>query len=91
MDARAEKMIRDQVNKMEGKLDKVLLLLGGNELDKEDNGLVGDVKDLIRRIAKLEKLKVKLTGLLIGMAFPAGWGVTEGLGAIGKAISHVIK
>lgn len=88
METREDKMLRDQVGKMEKKLDSVLLLLRGNELDKEDNGLVGDVKDLIKRIAKLEKLKMKLTYLIVGLAFPAGWGMTELLSAAARVLTH---
>lgn len=57
------------------KLDKILTLLRGNELDKNDNGIVGKINDMDTRLYKLEMTKNRLFWILIGMSFPTGIGI----------------
>lgn len=73
-----------ELNKIEGLLKKVEIkvdglraFLSGNELDKDDRGMVGKVNDLEQRIASLEKWKDRIFFLMIGMGLPAGVGVWE--------------
>lgn len=79
----AEKKIGD----IDRKLDSVLLLLRGNELDKQDSGLVGTVNDIDERVIRLEKWKDRLIAIAIGMSVPAGIGLKE----IIVGIKHLLQ
>lgn len=68
------------------KVDQVLELLQGSPLDDNDTGLVGTVNNVLKRVEKLEKIKDKALWVLLGMAAPAGWGITRILSAIAEAI-----
>lgn len=62
---------------IETNLSKVLSLLGGNDLDKGDKGIVGTVNDHEERIIKLEKWNDRLVWTVIGMGMPASVGIYE--------------
>ena len=57
------------------KLDKILILLIGNEFDKNDNGIVGKINDMDERLKKLETMRSRLIWTIVGMSFPTGVGV----------------
>jgi hypothetical protein len=83
-------LIKKQVQEVNGKVSLILTLLSGNELDK-DTGLINTVKlmqkdydKIEERVAKLEKWKDKFFWMMIGMAMPAGYGISELLGSIAK-------
>lgn len=62
---------------IEKSLSKVLSLLGGNDLDKDDNGIVGTVSEHDKRIENLEKWKDRFVWTVIGLGLPSGIGVYE--------------
>jgi hypothetical protein len=66
-----------EVDELKKKLDEVLSLLRGNTLDKNDQGFIGSVKDLVKRVAVLEKWKDRIVWMFIGMGLPASVGVIE--------------
>ena len=67
----------NEVDELKMKLDEVLSLLRGNILDKSDNGFIGSVNDLEKRVSTLEKWKDRIVWLFIGMGLPARVGVIE--------------
>lgn len=66
-----------EVDELKKKLDEVLSLLRGNILDKSDQGFIGSVNDLEKRVSTLEKWKDRIVWLFIGMGLPASVGVIE--------------
>ncbi len=69
--------IQKQVSELDMKVDKVLRFLIGNELDKEDTGMIGTQNDHERRLRRIEKIADRAFYFLIGLSFFAGWGVID--------------
>lgn len=67
----------NEVDELKKKLDEVLSLLRGNILDKSDNGFIGSVNDLEKRVSTLEKWKDRIVWMMVGMGIPASIGVVE--------------
>lgn len=59
------------------KVDNILQLLRGNDLDKHDSGMVGVVNEIDQRVERLEKWKDRLIAGIIGMSIPASIGLKE--------------
>lgn len=66
-----------EVDELKKKLDEVLSLLRGNNLDKNDQGFIGSVNDLEKRMTSLEKWRDRIVWMVIGMGIPASVGVAE--------------
>jgi hypothetical protein len=66
-----------EVDELKKKLDEVLNLLRGNTLDKSDQGFIGSVNDLEKRVSTLEKWKDRIVWMVIGMGIPASVGIVE--------------
>ncbi len=65
-----------QISEIDGKVDNILMLLQGNELDKNDNGFLGKVNTLEKKVSSLEDFKKKVViscGLLL--ALPTAYGI----------------
>ncbi len=54
---------------------ELILLIRGNPMDKDDNGMAGEVKALRDDIAKMKKRDNILYGIIIGMSFTTGMGI----------------
>lgn len=59
------------------KVEKVLNVLQGNDLDDEDAGLIGDYRVLKSRIDKLEKRIDRYVYIIIGFAFGTGYAISD--------------
>jgi hypothetical protein len=59
------------------KLDQVITLLSGSDLDKNDEGLIGKVRVLSIRVKKLERFKDRGLYLIIGAAITGGYQLRE--------------
>jgi hypothetical protein len=66
-----------EIDELKKKLDEVLSLLRGNTLDKNDQGFIGSVNDLEKRVTSLEKWRDRIIWMVIGMGLPASVGVIE--------------
>jgi len=66
-----------EVEELKKKLDEVLSLLRGNTLDKNDQGFIGSVNDLEKRVSALEKWRDRLVWMVVGMGIPASVGIAE--------------
>lgn len=69
--------LEQKVEEINRKVDNILLLIRGNDLNKEDSGLVGTVNDIDERVIRLEKFKDRMIAVAIGMTVPAGIGIKE--------------
>lgn len=74
--------LKSEITKLNQKVDKIIDILSGNEYDKNDSGLVGDVRQLKIRVAKLERWKDRVIYILIGASFVAGWTIPDILSKI---------
>lgn len=66
-----------EIDELKKKLDEVLSLLRGNILDKNDQGFIGSVNDLEKRVTGLEKWRDRIIWTLVGMGIPASVGMIE--------------
>lgn len=66
-----------QVIEMNKKVDKILALLIGNDLDKSDVGFIGVAIENKKRIGRLEMFKNRFVWILIGVSLGAGYGLRE--------------
>lgn len=64
--------IQSQVQEIDEKLDQVLTILTGNELDKEAGGMIKTVRQHESRIASLEKTRDRLVVALVVLSFCTG-------------------
>lgn len=69
--------VKTEMSQLNKKVDKIIGMLSGNDLDRNDNGLVGDVRQLKLRVAKLERWKDRVIYFLIGASFAAGWTISD--------------
>lgn len=69
--------LTDKVDDIDEKVTSILTLLRGNALDKSDNGIIGAVDSLERRLAILEKWKDRIVWMVLGMGLPASVGIME--------------
>jgi hypothetical protein len=74
--------LKSEMSKLNTKVDKIIDILSGNDLDRNDSGLVGDVRQLKIRVAKLERWKDRVIYILIGASFVAGWTIPDILNKI---------
>jgi hypothetical protein len=66
-----------QVENVDNKVSSILSILRGNDINKEDRGMIGRQFDHERRLARLEKLKDKVLWFFVGLSIPASWGVID--------------
>jgi hypothetical protein len=66
-----------QVGGIDKKVSSILVLLKGHEMDNDDKGMIGELKDHEKRLEALEKMKDRLVYFLIGLSIPAGWGLID--------------
>ena len=71
------KKIENEMSVVGIKVSGVLSLLKGNELDKGDNGMLGELADMRVRLDKLEKFNTKVIYVALGMSLPASYGVLQ--------------
>lgn len=58
------------------KVDQILTLLQGQDIDEQDEGMIGDVRKLKIRITQLERWKEKTMAWALGVAFGGGSLIT---------------
>lgn len=67
--------IQKQVEAVDEKLETVIRYLKGNELDKDDKGMIGKLNGHEKRIADLEKLRDKMMWFIMGASAIGGAGL----------------
>lgn len=53
------------VHSMNESVKKMVILLQGNDFDKNDNGMIGEVTELRERVARLEKFKDRMFWVVV--------------------------
>lgn len=79
-----EQEIQKQVREVNDKVSRILIMLIGNEYDKDDKGFIGQVNHLEKRVEVLEKWKDRAIWVFIGMGIPSGVGIWQLLNEIFK-------
>ena len=87
--------LQKQVRAIDDKVSSILALLKGNELDKNDQGIIGTVDDIDKRLKALEDWKKGsiryLKGIAIGIAIPSSIGIVKLLEIIMDVIKSISK
>jgi hypothetical protein len=90
-----EDQLKEKVDEIGEKVTSILTLLRGNVLDKNDQGIIGTVDDIDKRLKSLEDWKKGsiryLKGIAIGMAIPSTIGMMKLFEIIMDIIKHLIK
>lgn len=69
--------LKKELQQVNDKLNSIITLLNGHELDSDSGGLVHKVNIAESRIAKVEQFKDRITYVAVGMAIPASWGIID--------------
>jgi len=69
--------IQNQVITIGDKVDEILTLLTGNELDPESGGMIKKFANHEKRISDLEKLRDRMIWFLIGASILGGFGLRD--------------
>lgn len=72
-----EHSVEQEVGEINRKVTSILTLLKGNDLDREDKGMIGVQNDHEARLDHLEETKNRAIYILLGMGIPAGWGLID--------------
>lgn len=95
METKMEQQFKEKVDEIGEKVTSILSLLRGNVLDKNDQGIIGTVDDIDKRLKSLEDWKKGsiryAKGLLLGMAIPSSIGIVKLLEIIMDLIKHISK
>lgn len=95
METIMEQQLKDKVDEIGEKVTSILTLLRGNVLDKNDQGIIGTVDDIDKRLKSLEDWKKGsiryLKGIAIGMAIPSSIGIVKLLEIIMDLINKISK
>ncbi len=76
------------VNTMNENLKKVVILLQGNDFDKTDNGMIGEVTELRKKVYALEKFKDRATWVLVTAGCITGLNLFQLIDMVIKAFKH---
>lgn len=95
METMVEQQLKEKVDEIGEKVTSILTLLRGNVLDKNDQGIIGTVDDIDKRLKSLEDWKKGsiryAKGIAIGIAIPSSIGIAKLLEIIMDLIKHLIK
>ena len=90
-----EDQLKEKVDEIGEKVTSILSLLRGNALDKNDQGIIGTVDDIDKRLKTLEDWKKGsiryVKGIAIGIAIPSSIGIVKLLEIIMDIIKHLMK
>jgi hypothetical protein len=62
---------------LEKKLDRIIIYLFGDDENTHNMGALSRIVELEDRVKKLEEMKLKLYGIIIGVSAVAGWGISD--------------
>lgn len=84
MEQATDNDIHNKLFVIDNKLTRLNIYLFGDEETDHRMGALNRLTQLENRIERLEKTKVKLYGIMIGMSTIAGWGISDILKSIFK-------
>jgi hypothetical protein len=67
----------ERLSYIEKKIDRIIMYLFGDDENTQHMGALTKIKELEDRIATLERMKIKLYGVIIGISTVAGWGLSD--------------
>lgn len=67
----------EKLDAIQKDVSQIKTLLQGNVFDKNDNGMIGQVDTLEKRIFRLERLKDRGMYLVIGLSIGAGYAMSD--------------
>jgi hypothetical protein len=76
------------VHSMNESVKKMVILLQGNDFDKNDNGMIGEVTELRARVARLEKFKDRMFWVVVTAATITGLSLPQLVSYVIKAFKH---
>ena len=85
-DIKQMETLKKELQQVNEKLNSIITLLNGHELDNEAGGMVQRVHLIDNRLNRLESFKDRVIYVCIGASIPASWGIID---IIGKVISAV--
>jgi hypothetical protein len=95
METKMEQQFKEKVDEIGEKVTSILSLLRGNALDKNDQGIIGTVDDIDKRLKSLEDWKKGsiryVKGIAIGIAIPSSIGIVKLLEIIMDLIKNISK
>jgi paraquat-inducible protein B len=95
MESVMEQQVKEKVDEIGEKVTSILALLRGNDLDKNDQGIIGTVDDIDKRLRSLEDWKKGsiryLKGIAIGIAIPSSIGIVKLLEILMDIIKNISK
>lgn len=95
METNMEQQFKEKVDEIGEKVTSILTLLRGNVLDKNDQGIIGTVDDIDKRLRSLEDWKKGsiryLKGIAIGIAIPSSIGIVKLLEILMEVIKSISK
>jgi hypothetical protein len=59
------------------RVEKIIELLTGNDLDENDNGAIGKIRALESRVTKLERKMDRFFYILVGLSLSTGWALSD--------------
>lgn len=78
--------LKKELQQVNEKLNSIITLLNGHELDNEAGGMVQRMHVIDSRLGKIEQFKDRIIYVGIGIGIPASWGMID---IIGKVIAAV--
>lgn len=76
------------VNSMNDNVKKMVILLQGNDFDKNDHGMIGKHTEMEKRLERLEKFKDRAIWVLVTAAAITGLNIFQLIDLIIKAFKH---
>ena len=69
--------LKKELQQVNEKLNNIIILLNGHEMDADSGGIVHKVNNNDIRITNLEKFKDRAVYAALGASIPAGWGLID--------------
>jgi hypothetical protein len=80
--------LTSKIGDVDIKVSGVLSLLKGNELDKDDRGLLGEVSEIKKEMENLKDFKKKVIYVALGASLPASLGLLEFIRQVMQKIAN---
>lgn len=79
--------LEKKMEEMSRNINKILELLTGNDLDPNDNGHIGEIKDLRERVKTLERWKDRALWIMVGMSVTSSFSMAALIGKLVEILS----
>lgn len=69
--------VEEKVDTVGRNVNEIKMLLQGNPFDRTDNGMIGEVADLRKRLTRLERLKDRFIYIGLGLSAGCGYAISD--------------